>query len=235
MLFRSDNFSVPNAIRGIGRSITSDVFGNVYTAAETDSSGLFGFSILKYDTAGNLKNHAKITPPTCLYSAAIDIVVGPKQQAIMFGHFSDGSISSGVIIELDSSGVLKWLHQTSGYETAYNSGVVDDDNNLYVCGSIKTGSANDLLVQKFEPLITLGLSSVSTAGELSVFPNPVSGFVKVKSSDTIHKIIIYDATMKVVFERDFGNEKNIDLDMHQLPCGFYFLKVNGHMEKIIKN
>ena len=149
--------------------------------------------------------------------------------------FRSGSISSGVIIELDSSGVLKWLHQTSGYETAYNSGVVDDDNNLYVCGSIKTGSANDLLVQKFEPLITLGLSSVSTAGELSVFPNPVSGFVKVKSSDTIHKIIIYDATMKVVFERDFGNEKNIDLDMHQLPCGFYFLKVNGHMEKIIKN
>jgi hypothetical protein len=84
---------------------------------------------------------------------------------------------------------------------------------------------------------TLGTNDVDFENGLSIYPNPSSDFVTIKSaSETISSVSISDVSGKVLF-----SESNLDLfdktiDISGYSNGLYFLNINGKAsKKIIKN
>lgn len=236
-LLFSENFSTLNATKGTGRAITSDTFGNIFVASETDSSGILGFSILKYDSTGILKSHTKMTPNNCQNSFATDIVIGKNYNPLIFGYFTNGVVARGIILELDSIGNIIWVNQTNGpngSDAAYNSGIVDNQDNIYVCGSIVNGLNNDVIVQKFAKVNIVGLELKNKSINFNLFPNPFTNKINIKSDIRNFEIKIYDSTLKMIYQTKSINENNQTLELENLTAGLYFLKINEEIVKIIK-
>ena len=231
----SDNFSVQYAINGTGRAITTDDQGNCFIGAETDSTNLFGYSILKYDSAGNLLMHNKFTPSSCLYSRVNDIIVLNNGNCIMFGYFSDGSISKGIITETSSSNLQIWATEISSNfgDAQICSGVSDSNDNIYVTGNIQGFSNKDLLVQKYSSSITLDNIQNLISDKIKIYPNPSTLFLNVEQSDTFKNVIVLNSLSQVVRQYNFVETKKATLNLQGLEDGIYFLIIDGKPYKFI--
>ena len=69
--------------------------------------------------------------------------------------------------------------------------------------------------------------------DLSIFPNPTSSFLTIKSNKLISPISIYDITGKLVLQNK-GNSNEIILDISNLNSGLYFIKSNSQNSSIRK-
>lgn len=82
------------------------------------------------------------------------------------------------------------------------------------------------------PLI-LGVEEMNTAGNLSVYPNPASSYLTVKSvatSFTKAKVTIKDVTGRLVYSQDNISESEIRINTENLKSGIYMLQVeNGNL------
>ena len=69
--------------------------------------------------------------------------------------------------------------------------------------------------------------------DLSIFPNPTSSFLTIRSNKLISPISIYDITGKLVLQNK-GNSNEIILDISNLNSGLYFIKSNSQNSSIRK-
>ena len=164
-------------------------------------------------------------------------MVGENSNAVIFGYFSDGLIAKGIILEMDSNSVINWIHQLSGSnatDAAYNSGLIDNLDNMYVCGSIVNGSKNDLIVQKFSPENSIGFQQQDVLNDFIVYPNPFSSVLNIRSRKPNFDIIIFDSQLKKVYEKIGNQNQSILIDLEDLESGFYFLKMGEYAFKLIR-
>ena len=152
-----DNFTAQYANRGTGRAVTTDKFGNTIVGAETDSANFIGYSILKYDTLGNLIFHNKYTPASCLYSRVSDLIFLENGNIVMVGYFSDGQITKGIITETNNLNqqVYSNIISSNTGDATLCAAISDVNNNIYVTGDIQGLANKDLLLQKYSYPITL--------------------------------------------------------------------------------
>ena len=79
----------------------------------------------------------------------------------------------------------------------------------------------------------------SVSDNTSIYPNPVSDFLSIKSDTPINNIIIYNASGQEVYNNDILQINDV-IDIRNLPCGLYLLKysesISGSVfsKKIIK-
>jgi len=69
--------------------------------------------------------------------------------------------------------------------------------------------------------------------DLSIFPNPTSSFLTIRSNKLISPISSYDITGKLVLQNK-GNSNEIILDISNLNSGLYFIKSNSQNSSIRK-
>lgn len=76
------------------------------------------------------------------------------------------------------------------------------------------------------------------ANDLSIFPNPSTGRVTIKTPN-IEGIRVYNNLGQLVLERNYQNENQVELDLQQLPTAIYLLEVNSPLgrqtRKIVLN
>ena len=87
----------------------------------------------------------------------------------------------------------------------------------------------------------ISVSTLANNGSLLIYPNPTSGWVRVKPENTgrIEQIQVFDMSGKVMFDRVLNTEGQFDFDLTNLPAGIYWMQARGTegvaVERIIKN
>lgn len=73
------------------------------------------------------------------------------------------------------------------------------------------------------------------AGNISVYPNPASSFLTIKSAENITSVMVVDMLGKAVITDNTSKKNTIQLDIETLPAGFYFVKINtATAQKLVK-
>ena len=74
-----------------------------------------------------------------------------------------------------------------------------------------------------------GVEDVSSNNDLSIFPNPSNGLVKIRAARDFGKstVTVYDSNGRLVFSKEANLEGTIPLQMNYLKAGLYIMKVQG--------
>ncbi len=72
----------------------------------------------------------------------------------------------------------------------------------------------------------VGVSEVATTSEVSVFPNPATSEVNLRSSEMVKEVTVFDQTGRVVLSYTGVNNKNYTLNTSLLSSGIYMMKVH---------
>ena len=154
-----------------------------------------------------------------------------------------GSASSGLTIS-NVSAISANLYKIEILNSNSEIGVVSLQ--LKSTSDIKDFFGNTIVLSEFEAFflntIVLSTEDVFSNTSFSMYPNPTSDFIKLKSAEIEHKqIFIYDTNGKEVFSKKFYQKEIIQeiiIDVKKLKTGLYFLKLiskNGNTtKKIIK-
>jgi hypothetical protein len=78
-----------------------------------------------------------------------------------------------------------------------------------------------------------GISQNKPKGGFSVYPNPTADVVHISGLTGSSEIQITDLTGKQLLKQVVAKSTTI-IDMHDFPCGIYFLKSAAGMKKIVK-
>ncbi len=118
---------------------------------------------------------------------------------------------------------------------AYNIDQTDSDGDGFgdACDSFYNTYFNFCFGCKTNPLFSLN----ETDNLAQVYPNPCKDFVNVQYSN-IHFIGIKDINGRVVYSQNYNGEELIQINVHELPKGLYFLYVYSNdtyqMERVLK-
>jgi len=94
-----------------------------------------------------------------------------------------------------------------------------------------TGTDNNGCAKESQAIVSVeacdGLATVSADGNISLYPNPTSGNITVKSSKAVDmNISITDLTGRVVFVAA-GNNGTADVNVSTLAAGVYYVNIKG--------
>lgn len=213
------------------------VFGNktagVWSASwkmyiPTDSTAYYNFQELTPVTTGEFAIQISFNVDGAAPGTATTMddggVVGPT-----FTYPQEEWFDIDHIIDLDNDMIIIKVNGTEVYNGAYYGGgllggvdffSVDDDNRYYLDDISFIEGA--LSVQETTDIV------------LSVYPNPVSDFVNIKSDELITSVQIFDVMGKLVKEEKDANMALI-INVSDLPNGTYFVKVfAGDIVKTVK-
>ncbi len=73
---------------------------------------------------------------------------------------------------------------------------------------------------------TVGMNSINSNNQTDVYPNPVHDELFVTGKNKLNNISISNVFGQAVYYQDCNTEKAA-LDISNLPCGVYFIKING--------
>ena len=127
-----------------------------------------------------------------------------------------------------------------GGTTSYSVGQVVYTTNTGTNGSVAQG-----VQQPYEISVTLGIDKKTINLELSVYPNPTTNYLTLKTEDNVNlSYQLYDMQGKIIENKEITSNNTI-ISMEALPKATYFLKVtkDNHPDsyrevktfKIIKN
>ena len=117
----------------------------------------------------------------------------------------------------------------TGGTASYSVGQVVYTTNIGTNGSVAQG-----VQQAFEISTTLGINQTSINLELSIYPNPTTGYLtlKTKKSENI-SYQLFNLQGKLIKDKKV-TKNNTNIQMNELPKAIYLLKVAKN-NKIIKS
>lgn len=150
-------------------------------------------------------------------------------------HFFD--INNGLAVGLSgkilftNDGGATWNLQNSGLTTHLR-----DVRMLSATKAIVVGDGGKIL--KNDNITLLGNEGFTIDNETSVYPNPTSNIVNIKSKFTINSVVISDVTGNVVFNSKNNDSTDFILDISNYEAGIYFASISNEkgnsIKKIIK-
>jgi chondroitin-sulfate-ABC endolyase/exolyase len=127
----------------------------------------------------------------------------------------------------------KWLPVTAMSNVRLSA----NGNNTRVSFDCISGFSIQTLLKKDIPPSNLGMNTLETDKQISLYPNPTNGTVMIHSeNEAIQQVTIMDLTGKVLTENTtvVREGKNASLDLSSFAAGMYFIHVNNSMHKVIK-
>lgn len=201
-----------------GGTITSDIPGTGYAAGATynftasisgSSSNDYGFEISPQDLVGNILGTLSNA------GSGAKLISGSK----FVTHNAPGTGTS-------KSWTFKWTAPASTSTvtsvTFYGAFLVGNNNNLDGNGDL---TYNSSVTYSLNP--TAGISELSAAENISVYPNPVAESLHLNTNEKIKSIQIYNVEGKLVKQITEMNENTININ--DLKEGYY--NMNIHTEK----
>lgn len=102
---------------------------------------------------------------------------------------------------------------------------------LSATGSTCTAKSTPVVVKVDD---CTGIKEIN-ASSISVYPNPASDYLTIKSAENIVAVQVLDMLGKVVISDSEEKRNNIQLNVEDLPAGFYFVKINtAAAQKLVK-
>lgn len=145
------------ANRDFANAVTIDATNNIYVAGESEVSGTgLDFYTIKYNAAGTLMWQLR-TDGNVATDRATSIAVANDGSVYVGGAsyrglFLDDEI---MLVKINSIGVVQWtavFGGTEGSDDKVSSLTVDNDNHIYLVGSVKnTGNGEDFYVARYRP------------------------------------------------------------------------------------
>lgn len=108
-----------------------------------------------------------------------------------------------IVLEIDNSYIYDDVFWTDGIGTVWNEvtpeiGFMGDDPQfIYVEAHSENCVFSDTIYIHFD--ICEGVET-NLASEISIYPNPASGILKISSEQSVGEVVVYDITGKVIFE-----------------------------------
>lgn len=182
---------------------------NLTTATATNitsNSALLGGNIISTDNSSDYGIVWSAVNSTPLYDYGAD----PNNNSVSAS--SGGNFSSNVTFTGVSAG-----------STIYYRAFSDNWN----CGTVEYGDVKSLTLSG-----TLNTTNSSTKKGVSISPNPATNYFTVSGLDKKSQLQVLDANGKLVIEKEVINNENIKVEA--LAKGFYIVKINNSIFKLIK-
>jgi len=149
--------------------------------------------------------------------------------SIVFFHTHEGTTlrrkesSAPFALRGDGSAYQAWTLPTGVHEiniTAYSGGIASET--LQLVFTVNDGPITSLINNTEDQ-------------HIKVFPNPTTHTLSVTAFQPIKEIVIYNATNQEVFSQTLrGVEYTKVISLSSLKAGIYFIKVDGQLQKFIK-
>jgi hypothetical protein len=221
------------------------------TLNNSNGFSTYDLFIVKYNASGNIlwAKTAGGWGDDIAYGITIDsygniYIIGTYALSISFGATtltSNGAIDI-FVVKLDTLGNGLWL---KGIGSAYNEFCgnisISASDNLYVTGAIgpyvafgmdtlNSSSTSEMFIAKLDATI-VSIDNKSLPDELSTYPNPSTGIFKIKYSNNIKSIEVFNTMGDLVLRQGNDNEVNLQ----EFPIGLYLARINGvHVCKLLK-
>lgn len=224
--------------------------------SKLDSAGNFGWAkamggnnndcgqSIMMDATGNIYL-------TGLFEVSADFDPGPGVFTMTSGGFSDIFVS-----KLDNAGNFVWAKGAGG--TAVDRGrsiALDASGYVYITGDFQSHSlifgsdtltnigfgTSDIFIAKLDTAIITGDNEIlSSADILSIFPNPTSGALTIKTArpDRKTSVEIYTVHGEKIYGEKFFSDK-LEVNMNNNPSGIYFVMLKNEkniiaVKKLVK-
>ncbi len=145
----------------------------------------------------------------------------------------DGNLLSNIMLQSLDPGASSSFSNTYVFqETGTAEFCVNVDP---VANEIEIENNNSCLEMNVESLVNV---NDFAAAQLSIFPNPTSGYFIIKNeSNKTGELIIYNSLGQTIQSVDLSNQSQQDFNLSEFPKGVYFLKVKiesvSYLEKIV--
>lgn len=119
-----------------------------------------------------------------------------------------------------------------------NTSIQQNPNNTYTLSntySVKLitfsmdNCFSDTTIQNVNVIIS-GIEDINTKKEISIYPNPGTDFIQLKTNLKYASILIMDVTGKTIISSNY----NTSIDISNLTKGIYFIKIIGEKKFVIK-
>jgi type IX secretion system substrate protein len=226
----------------------------VYTVAGNGTYGYTGDGIPPL--TAELYNPSGLALRGCgdLYIADLDnsrvrriaLLAGPLIPAISLSGIASYNVGNLVTVtamvsNAGSSYLIHWLNHgvqfatTTGPTVTYTKTVGTDSISARVVSTATWGAGcyDSTTSSGFLIHAILGIETVNTGGESTVYPNPTSGVLNV-SGPNITSVIISNLLGQVVYTHVYA-AKQVQIDVADFPKGIYLVRVNGtEVRKFVK-
>jgi hypothetical protein len=122
-----------------------------------------------------------------------------------------GDCFGNVIDDVTYCDTLPWPNADGN---GYYLELIDPDMDNSIGANWVTASANDLSVE-----------DIYTSYNLKVYPNPVSDYLNIESTNEILSVSLFNLTGSMILPEEQVNAANYRINMADLPAGFYLLRV----------
>jgi hypothetical protein len=202
----------------------------------SENQGGEDFWVVKLDSSGGIEWQKSFGGSEMDRANSISQTVDGGYIVVGVSMSEDGDITENYggqdywAIKLNAFGVLQWQKSLGGSEIdRANSINQTTDGGYIVAGQSNsndgnvTGNhgSNDFWIVKLEP-DPLGIDDFN--GEISVYPNPVSNFLNISTTEPILSISVFNVLGQKMME-SLPNQTSVKLDMSSLPTNLYFVAV----------
>lgn len=127
-----------------------------------------------------------------------------------------------------------------GYNTNLITGLINNPlpNETYYYRIVATNNGNVIYSDTYQFTTgTLSLTDFDLEQEISIYPNPATVFVNIKSniSDKVKSIEFYNALGQRIYYENVFNTSDIKINVSNFRKGLYFIKVNFESTKVVSS
>lgn len=162
-------------------------------------------------------------PGTNVDSAVVSLAVQPDNKVIIGGLFTKyGTTLSNKIMRLNADGTLDTTFDVgSGTNNNINKLILDQNNNVLIGGVFTNykGTGKNRIARILNVTGTLATAETDKTEEISIYPNPFTSELHIKTQEKIDHISVFDMSGKLVY-----TSAQKDLHLSHLPKGTYILK-----------
>jgi bacillolysin len=195
---------------------------------------------VKADAAGSRKIELRTSTGTVITSKDVNIAVGVSTITLDF------PLTTGTGYQLAVNGTSNLYRNSAGATFPYTIGssvkitgtnYTDAAYYYYFYKWVLEGtsctSAAVPVIAKLE--ICTGVDKTAADAAIEVYPNPANSTLNIRSAENIAAITVVDMLGKVVLQDAAVKKNNAQLNISELPAGFYFVKVNtADTQKLMK-
>lgn len=165
-------------------------------------------------------------------------LIQPNGFLVVWADDDDAQAGLHASFKLSASGErIALTHGTEGIIDSVSFGVQSEDISMQRCPDETGGFV--FAVPSFADTnnCVTSIGEEIRASEISVFPNPVSDILQIRSgNETINSIRVINIIGKTVLHQQGCNSNTIELPLSQFPEGIYMILVNDAIgRKIVKN
>jgi hypothetical protein len=127
-----------------------------------------------------------------------------------------------------------------GYNTNLMTGLLNNPlpNQTYYYRLVATNNGNIIYSDTYQYTTgTLSLKEFDLEQEISIYPNPATVFVNIKSniSEKVKSIEFYNALGQRIYYENVFNISDIKINVSNFRKGIYFIKVNFESTKVVSS